>query len=119
MSVTELIYELSAAHDSLNTPIEGLRDILSLDILPETREAAESLLREMLERQRLLSAAIASLEALVRDGYPTVPSLPAEDVVLLDISNQIATISAAEGYFTPPTAASLNLAASPPMPKEN
>ena len=120
MGLSEMIFELAAAHDALNTPIEGLRDILSLDTLPETRAASQTLLNEMLERQRLLSVAIAALEALVHDGYPTVPTLPAPDVVLLDISNQISTITSAEIYFTPrPHATTLNLSVSPPETKEN
>lgn len=119
MNLSEVLIELAAAHDALNTPIEGLRDTLRLDILPETQSACEDLLMRMLRRQHLLMEAIRALEALVHDGYPTVPTLSVPEVVLLDISNQIATITSAEGFFTPSLATSLNLVASDPMPKEN
>ena len=109
-----LIRELAAARDELTDPIEGMDDLLLLDIVPVTRSAVTEIRTELVERKERLTAAIEALQALIKDGYPAVPDLEAEPGVLADVSDQVRTVTKAREFFREPRAKSLGLSASTP-----
>jgi hypothetical protein len=113
-----LVEEMETAINALSLPIEGLRDLLLLNLLPSTRVAAESLLSLLETRRELLLDSLRSLDALLENGYPSAIRAEVEETILLDIRDQAESLQTAATFFTLPRAASLGLSVGAVSPKE-
>jgi hypothetical protein len=117
-AIEALIAELEAQKAALEDPIEGLTDLARLNIQEETQAAVNALLRQYRERGAKLDRAIRSLEALLEDGYPTLPQPDFSAAVTADVQDQDRTVSVAAALFGfPAQATTLNVTTGPAVPK--
>jgi hypothetical protein len=101
-----LIDDLERRHGELDFPAEGLRDLLSTNLEPPAREAANEELdwlnarRTMIEQvSSVAGALLQAIRLLDSDGYPTLRYriVPAE--TWADLDAQRASITAALALF--------------------
>ena len=98
-----VLIELLRAEDVLVDPIEGMRDLLRLNMQQQARDAVDSLLTRLVQRQGWLVRSRETLERLLDDGYPAVPQPDTTTVEALnDIAEQRRTVNAASAFFAGP-----------------
>jgi hypothetical protein len=119
INVHEEIAEVQAALDTYSKEfadeIEGLQDLLRLNISDEARANVQALLDKFDRRVQLLQDARmklgqsqAVLDVMISEGYPEWPEQSVTGMVLQDLVNQKDTITAAIARFTE-QAAKLNV----------
>jgi len=91
--------ELLAAKASIEPQIEGLHDFARLNIKPETMTVVNAAIVDFERRLGLIVAALAALDALENDKYPTLERLSVNDDVFEDLKDNVDTIEAAFKQF--------------------
>ncbi|MGH8570012.1 MAG: hypothetical protein ACREXU_18900 [Gammaproteobacteria bacterium] len=105
-----VIETLAAEAEAAAIPVaavrEGLEDYLSLDLRQDTRAEVDALLVEVRRRGELLSAlksalatTRAAIEALLADGHPALWTREVVPEVLVDLDQNLLSLSAAHGRF--------------------
>lgn len=97
----DLKSELLAAKATIEPQIEGLHDFARLNIKPETLAAVQSATTDFERRLQLIIAALAALDALASDNYPTVSIRSVIEDVYADLQDNVNTITAAFKEFSP------------------
>ncbi len=107
--IQDVVNEADAHIAALLDPIEGFRDDIRLDILEGTRLVVQNRLDGLLRRKDLAKSVIrsarqliADIEALLTDGYPTVPVEEVSATVYTDLETQRRTLAAAFALMKPP-----------------
>lgn len=112
-AITELNTELAA----LGPQYEGLKDYTRLNIGPDTLRVVNAVLMAYDRRVGYVTTARDLLVRLRDDGYPGTALQQVTAAVYADLRDQEVTIAAALALFASDPAATLNLAAQPPIPK--
>ena len=94
--------ELETAKAGLADPIEGLSDLARLNLKPDTATVVGIMLDIYQRRGRLLERALASLDALLRDGYPRLSRIEADPLIWGDLTRNLRTIRAGLALFDAP-----------------
>lgn len=120
----ELRAELLAALAVIDPQIRGLHDLAVVSISAELAAAIQQQIVERERRQRLLQAAIASLNAVVTaldeleaDGYPALPDAFLDPNLLAELNEEENDLDAASGIFVPNVAAAISIDLGTPVEK--
>lgn len=116
-AMTSLIRQFGEDLRNYRDPLEGLNDLLRLNLKPETRVAVETLRGTLGHRIQHLRIARDALRDLFQTGYPDDIRSEGTDAILADLAEQARTIEAGSALFGSIQAVALNLVASPPEPK--
>lgn len=100
-AIDDLSNQLVAAKTVILPEIEGLLDLLKLEISDDSRLAIVAIFQSFEHRRRLLESALAALSALSSDGYPALPPHEVSQVVLADLKRNLASIREAILQVTP------------------
>lgn len=107
------------AHLGTVAPVhEGLRDYSRLVLKGDAPQAISQALREYDERKKLADAAKTAIDALIADGYPSLPKFALPPDVMAELREQSTTIAAALAQaFEADQAGTLGMTADPPVLK--
>jgi hypothetical protein len=98
-NLDSLLAELEAAQAVLGPLIRGNTSLSNDQLSAETIAGINQELADLQRREGLLMAAIAALEALVSDGYPTVPVTTLPGNQFEELSGNVSDINAGATVF--------------------
>jgi len=113
----EAIAEIDASLAEMAPRHEGLRDYAALNLHEATKALVEEEIRRYDTRTEKLHAARAAILDLVENGHPALDVREVDQAIYADLRENAATIEAALARFSPNTAATLGLSATPPEQK--
>lgn len=108
-NVEKLMQELLQARAVLEPQIEGLKDFARLNIGPVTKQKVTETDARFTKRAQRINEAVAALENLNADDFPSLPTVQVEQAIYDDLQAQVSTIAAAFGKFTGEKASTLGV----------